>query len=138
MSISTDTPVGLISADTLAETPRALSEQELALAGGSGSTATVIVTGEPTMSPPGTPGALAAQEGAKAWLTGKKITALWANKTPRNAHAHLEGVGWRRLADTNDPAHIALTMLASAARQTGSTVNARDEGDGRIREIYVW
>jgi hypothetical protein len=99
---------------------------------------TAAAAAVPTMSPPGTPGAIVAVDGAAAWLTGKKVVALWANRGARNAHAYLDGVGWKRLADTNDSAHSSLTMLASAARQTGSTVHARDEGDGRIRELYVW
>jgi hypothetical protein len=122
----------------LAEAPRPLSEQELALAATGIQTLSAAAAAEPTMSPPGTPGAIVAIEGAATWLTGKKVVALWSNRGPRNAYAYLEGVGWKRMADTNDSAHSTLSMLASAARQTGSIVHVRDEGDGRAREIYVW
>jgi hypothetical protein len=126
------------TATLLAEAPRPLSEHELAMAATGIQTFTAAAAIEPTMSPPGTPGAIVAIDGAATWLTGKKVVALWANRGARNAYAYLDGVGWKRLADTNDSAHSSLTQLASAARQTGSTVHARDEGDGRIREIYVW
>src|SRR5689334_9200560 len=122
----------------LADGPRPLTEHELALAATGTQTLTASATAVPTMSPPGTPGAIVAMEGAGTWLTGKKVVAMWANRATRNAYAYLDGVGWKRLADTSDSAHTSLTLLASAARQVGSTVNVRDEGDGRIREIYVW
>ena len=130
----------LESSPAIGEAPKALTEAELTIAGTAG-TATGSTTASsqvPTMAPPGTPGALAAQDGAGLWHSGRKVVALWANRSARNAHAYLDGVGWRRLADTSDSAHASLAMLASAARQTGSAVNARDEGDGRIREIYLW
>ena len=122
----------------LAEGPRPLSEHELALAATGTQTISASAAAVPTMSPPGTPGAIVAIEGVGTWLTGKKVVAMWANRAARNGYAYLDGVGWKRLADTSDSAHSSLTILASAARQIGSTVNVRDEGDGRIREIYVW
>jgi hypothetical protein len=126
------------SSTMLADGPRPLTEHELAIAATGIQTLTASAIAVPTMSPPGTPGAIVAIDGAVTWLTGKKVVAMWANRAARNAYAYLDGVGWKRLADTSDSAHTSLTMLASAARQTGSGISVRDDGDGRIREIYVW
>ena len=92
----------------------------------------------PTIIPAAETEAVTEEDGITAWHTGKKITALWCNSSNRNAYASVEGIGWRRLANTNDGAHLSLTMLAAHAEQTGANCNIRIESDNMIHEIYVW
>ncbi|HWB02106.1 MAG TPA: hypothetical protein VG796_03715 [Verrucomicrobiales bacterium] len=79
-----------------------------------------------------------AAAGITAWLNNKRITALWSINQNRNSWAHVEGIGWKRLANNSDSAIVALTMLAAHAREKASVVNYREESDGMIREMYVW
>jgi hypothetical protein len=76
--------------------------------------------------------------GIAAWNTGKKITALWSINQNRNSWVHVDGVGWRRLANNSDSAIVALSILGAHAREKAAAVNYRDESDGMIHEIYVW
>jgi len=48
------------------------------------------------------------------------------------------GVGWKKLANNNDSAIVALTMLSGSAKLTQTSVNYRDEADGMIHEMYVF
>ena len=73
-----------------------------------------------------------------AWNNGKKITALWSINQNRNSWVHIDGVGWRRLANNSDSAIMAMSILGAHAREKATTVNYRDEADGMIHEIYVW
>jgi len=82
--------------------------------------------------------ASADEQGVSAWHNSKKVTALWCNASDRNAYASVEGVGWRRLSNANDGAHLSLAMLAAHAEQTGSNCNVQIESDNMIHEIYVW
>lgn len=77
-------------------------------------------------------------EGITAWHNSKKITAMWANASVRNAHASIVGMGWKRLSNANDSSFLALTMMASHAEQTNANCDIRVESDGEIHEIYVW
>jgi hypothetical protein len=76
--------------------------------------------------------------GVAAWNTNKKVTALWSINQNRNSWLHIDGVGWRRLANNSDSVTMALTILGAHAREKASTVNYRDEADGMIHELYVW
>jgi hypothetical protein len=51
---------------------------------------------------------------------------------------HVPSLGWRKLFNGKDGAFTALVTLASQARQTGRTINFREEGDGMVYEIYLW
>jgi hypothetical protein len=96
------------------------------------------ISSTPTLSPPVTTAA-AAQDGAGAnWRNGVRIDALWSIDETRNAFIHVTGLGWRKIYNGRDGAFQALTILASQARQTNSTVNLREEADGMIYEIYLW
>lgn len=47
--------------------------------------------------------------------------------------------GWKKLSNASDSATAALTILAAAARETGTQyANGREEADGMIHELYVW
>jgi hypothetical protein len=76
--------------------------------------------------------------GASTWQNNKKFNALWSINQNRNSWVGVEGIGWKKLANNSDSAIVALTMLASHARQKGSIVNYREEADGMIYEMYVW
>jgi hypothetical protein len=76
--------------------------------------------------------------GATVWVSGKKINALWAINENRNSWVSVAGVGWTKLANNSDTAIVALTILATNARQTQGDVSYRQEADNMIHEIYVW
>jgi hypothetical protein len=73
-----------------------------------------------------------------AWQNDKRINALWAKNQNRNVFVGVTGVGWKKLANNDDTAIVALTLLSGSARITQSPVNYRDEADGMIHEMYVW
>jgi len=80
----------------------------------------------------------AAVGGLTAWNNDKRVTALWGMNQNRNAWVHINGVGWKKLANNSDSAVMALTLLGAHAKQTQTTYNYRDEADGMIHEAYVW
>ncbi|HEY2040089.1 MAG TPA: hypothetical protein VGG95_10515 [Edaphobacter sp.] len=82
--------------------------------------------------------AASASASASVWQYGKKINALWAINENRNSWVGVTGVGWVKLANNNDTAIVALTMLGADAKLTQGTVNYRQESDGMIHEMYVW
>lgn len=99
----------------------------------------LAATARPELVPPGESTAAAATTaGVTAWHSGKKITSLWSNTANRNSWIGIDGIGWKKLADNSDSAVVALTMLASSAKQTASAVNVREEADGKVYEIYVF
>jgi hypothetical protein len=73
-----------------------------------------------------------------AWQNDKRINALWAINENRNVFVSVTGVGWKKLANNNDSAIVAFTLLSGSARITQTPVNYRDEADGMIHEMYVW
>jgi glycine cleavage system protein P-like pyridoxal-binding family len=91
----------------------------------------------PTMSPTD-----AAQSGSTdgvgAWVSDKKLTALWGISQNRNSWVYIQGVGWKKLANNSDTAVVALTMLAAHVKQTATPFSYREEADGMIHEAYVW
>jgi hypothetical protein len=91
---------------------------------------------EPTLLPPQSEGKTAG--GVTAWQNSQKITALWSNNANRNVWAYVANVGWKKMADNSDSAVVAFNVLAAHAKLKGSTVNYRDEADGKVHEIYVW
>ena len=74
---------------------------------------------------------------AATWRSGQ-ITGLWSIDEARNAWMLVDGLGWRKLYNGRDAAFQALTALASQARQTGRSINFREEADGMVYEIYLW
>lgn len=76
--------------------------------------------------------------GVTAWQNNKRITGLWTINQNRNSWVHVDGIGWKKLANNSDSAIVALTVLGSHAREKNSPVNYREEADGMIREMYVW
>jgi hypothetical protein len=74
---------------------------------------------------------------ATVWQNDKAIVATWSDAGPRNAWALVDGLGWRKIFDGSDGAFLALTLLATQARQTGHHVNYRED-DQVVKEIYLW
>lgn len=72
------------------------------------------------------------------WSTGAMIDAMWSANEVRNAWMHVASVGWKKIFSGSDGAFMALTALASQARETGHPVNFRLEADGMVHEIYLW
>ena len=72
------------------------------------------------------------------WSTGAAIDAMWSANEIRNAWMHVASVGWKKIFNGSDGAFMALTALASQARETGRTINFRVEADGMVHEIYLW
>lgn len=92
----------------------------------------------PSATPPATlTGSGAAQAVTATWRSGQ-VSALWSINEVRNAWVNVAGVGWRKIFNGRDGAFMALTALASQARQTGRSINFREEADGMIYEIYLW
>ena len=82
-----------------------------------------------------------AQSGAiaiSAWLNTKYVTGLWSINQDRNTWPHIDGIGWKKLANNSSSASTALTMLVSHAFDRRRPINYREESDGMIREIYVF
>ncbi|MBS1839965.1 MAG: hypothetical protein JSS69_07565 [Acidobacteria bacterium] len=75
---------------------------------------------------------------ATTWLNNQKVTALWGIAENRNSWMALSGPGWVKLANNSDTAVVALTKLASHAKELQTIVNCRQEADGMIHEIYAW
>lgn len=71
------------------------------------------------------------------WYSDKKITALWSINENRNSWIGLE-IGWRKLANNSDSAIVALTMLASHAKQMERPVSIYEDDKQMITQMYVW
>lgn len=89
----------------------------------------------PTLAPPA-----AALEAIAAtiWHIDKRVIALWAINENRNSWIGTNDAGWKKLGNNSDTAIVALTVLGSHARDSGTRVDYREEGDGMVHEMYVW
>ncbi len=105
-------------------------------------TATVAPTAQPPaqvqVAASGAAVAAAADASTTTWVNNQKVTALWCIAENRNSWVGLSGTGWVKLANNSDTAVVALTMLASHAKQMQTVVNCRQEADNMIHEIYAW
>ena len=126
------TPQQKTGTDTGEGAPRPLTPDDLQV-----SRQVTADPGRPTSAPPGT-AAAATATAIGAWQTDKRVSAMWANASTRNAYMHVDGLGWRRLHSGNDSAWSALVALASQARQTSCRIDYREEADGLIHEITLW
>lgn len=122
-------PASGIKAGSQESQPTDLPPALAAGGGGEGSSASV-----PTLDLTGGVGA----GEITAWQNNKQINALWAINENRNVWVGVTGVGWKKLANNDDSAIVAFTLLSGSARITQTTVNYRDEADGMIHEMYVW
>jgi hypothetical protein len=91
----------------------------------------------PQATPPASVAAGSSDQGITAMQYNKRVTALWTINEVRNCWAHVDGVGWRRLANNSDSGVVALNMLMAHARQMNARVDY-DDGTGMITQAYVW
>lgn len=93
----------------------------------------------PSEAPPGAAMSAGSDGGiAGTWHSGVTVDALWSIDEVRNAWMRVVGVGWKKIYNGSEAAFTALSTLASQARQTGRSINYRDEPDGMVHEIYLW
>jgi hypothetical protein len=78
-----------------------------------------------------------AYKATAVWHKNKKISALWSINQDRNSWINVSGLNWKKLANNSSSAVVALTMLASHAKQSGRTTNLKEESE-KIIEMYVW
>ncbi len=71
-----------------------------------------------------------------AWLTDKKVDALWSNYEKSNVWGWIDGA-WRKFEDNHDDACTNFAILAANAKSDNRNVSVRVE-DGRVKEMYVW
>lgn len=92
----------------------------------------------PGQAAPTLPLASVAARGVSLWQQNKKLSALWSINQDRNSWVGVDGIGWKKLANSNDSSVVALTLLATHAREKDAAVSYREESDGMIYEMYVW
>jgi hypothetical protein len=88
----------------------------------------------PSMTPPD---ASETAFGAGVWNNDKRVNGLYSTHDARNAWMSIVGVGWVKLATSNDSANEAMTILASHARVKNSQINYSVDA-GLVNEMYVW
>ena len=116
------------------EPPRALTGAEQALVVGT----TAVIGNGPTMSPPGTAGALStAGDASTTWQANTRVGALYTTNNARNAWAYVNNIGWKHLASNQDAAITAMADLTRLSKDTNMRMDYREESDG-IHEIYIW
>jgi len=75
---------------------------------------------------------------ATTWNNSAHINALWSINQDKNSWVGIAGIGWKKLSTASESGIVALTMLASTAKEKNSLVYYREESDARIHEFYVW
>ena len=71
------------------------------------------------------------------WQNGKKINGLWIINEKRNAWVHVNGKGWRKLANNYDSVNMVMMVMGTHAKAQNRNVNFREDGN-MIKEMYVW
>ena len=97
-----------------------------------------VASPPPGQAAPSLPLASVAARGVSLWQQNKKVSALWSINQDRNSWVGVDGIGWKKLANSNDSSVVALTLLATHAREKDAAVSYREESDGMIYEMYVW
>lgn len=95
----------------------------------------------PTMTPPGIRAdddTAGAPSSAGVAISGQKVTALWAEQSHRNAWAHLQTAGWKKLSPMTDSGSTTMTLLAAHARATGTAPYLDEAPAGTLGTMYVW
>lgn len=72
----------------------------------------------------------------RSWARNTKVRALWTNRSDRNAHVHLAGNGWRKVADNNTTVQHAMLAELIAAKAGARRVDALVENN-KIQQVYV-
>jgi hypothetical protein len=89
----------------------------------------------PSLNPPNT--SQTTGFGAGVWNDDKRVNGLYSTHDARNAWMSIAGVGWVKLATSNDSTNEAMTILASHARVKNSQINYSVDA-GLVNEMYVW
>lgn len=97
----------------------------------------LIYLGEnaPTQTPPNTSTVSAFTAGV--WNNDKRVNGLYSTADAHNSWMSVVGVGWVKLATSNDSANEAMTVLASHARVKNSQINYSVDAS-LVNEMYVW
>lgn len=72
----------------------------------------------------------------RRWTGNTRCTGFWSNDAERNAWAHLQGVGWRKLADTDDATQHAMLIALLNGKAANRTVRAQED-DGKLVQAYI-
>lgn len=72
------------------------------------------------------------------WLSGVKVQGLWTNNSDLNSYVYLsEGIGWRRLCNSNVNAHLDMLIQLAASKEQDHAVSVY-ESSGIITQVYAW
>ncbi|GAA0878081.1 hypothetical protein GCM10009119_10490 [Algoriphagus jejuensis] len=91
----------------------------------------------PSLTPPSESSSSEEGFGAGVWNNSKKVNALYTTDGSKNSWMSIVGTGWVRLNTLTDSGHIALTILAAAAKEKNSNVNYLLDSN-QAKEMYVW
>lgn len=89
----------------------------------------------PTQTPPSASSASTFTAGV--WNNDKRVNGLYSTADAHNSWMSVVGVGWVKLATSNDSANEAMTVLASHARVKNSQINYSVDAS-LVNEMYVW
>lgn len=121
---------------------QAAPSENIAMASNAGAKAKAAVAAKAQVSPSLSPITAATVERLSemfgVWNDYQTITGLWTINQDRNTWMWVNNIGWKKLSTASESGIVALTKLASHAKQVGSIVNFRDESDGMVHEMYVW
>ncbi len=91
----------------------------------------------PTLTPPSETSSSEEGFGAGVWNNSKKVNALYTTEGSKNGWMSIVGTGWVRLNTQSDTGHMALNILAAAAKEKNSNVNYLLD-NSQAKEMYVW
>ena len=89
----------------------------------------------PSQMPPSSSSASAFTAGV--WNNDKRVNGLYSTADAHNSWMSIVGVGWVKLATSNDSTNEAMTILASHARVKNSQINYSVDAN-LVNEMYVW
>ncbi|MFD2079903.1 hypothetical protein SAMN05421678_105270 [Actinopolymorpha cephalotaxi] len=72
------------------------------------------------------------------WHANVHVEAYRPAEGPGTPWLFLRGPGWRRLPRAHEHAGTALAFLGAQAFRTGRPVSVCEDGEGVIRQIYLW
>ncbi len=73
---------------------------------------------------------------ATGWQTAKRVNGLWTIDQTRNAWAHFDGLGWRKISPDTDNIFFDMLVQLTMAKAANRPVNFFEE-QGVIKQIYV-
>ncbi len=70
------------------------------------------------------------------WHSRRQVNGLWASSHKRNAWAHFQGLGWKKISDKSDDIFFDMLAQLIAAKSASRPVSFYEE-KGVIKQIYV-